>query len=927
MKGTSNMSQRTLPPIFAAAALVLALSGCGRNDPDKLVTAAEGYLAKNEVPAAVIELKNALTAAPENARARFLLGRAYLDSGDLAGAAAELRKAIALKYPPDEAYPLLAKALAGQRAPQSEIAALADAPVTTPRAKAEIASAMAAAYLQANDLVRAQATVDRALALDPTQVGAQVTHARLLAVRNDLPPALAEANAVLEKSPNNLDALLLKAEVESIMGRPADARATVENMVKVSPNYMTARYMLVTLLVREKQIDQAAAEAETMRKIAPNDPRTAYSTGIVAFARGDYPAALVAVQNALKAAPNFAPAMSLSALVDIQRGSYGAAEQSLRAVLAQVPNDVPARVALAQVMLRTGDVDKARAALAPLVDLPQVDALTLRMAAEVETAANRRDLATQFAERANAIEANSTGGRVRLAQLKLAKGDVQAVQELQAIAATEPQKTEADVALVEGYLRSRDYPKALAAADALIKKQPQQPGGYNVKGTVYAARGDMKNAREMYEKAVALDPKFISALLNLASTDAVEHKFADARKRYDQILAVDPKFERALLGIAQLGITTNDTPANVAAAIQRAIDANPRSPTARLALVSYYLRVKDFRAAVTAAQAASTAIPDNPAILEALGAAQQAAGDRSGAVETFSRWAKLQPGNPVPQIRLGTVQLTQKNYDAAAGAFSAVIAMNPNNPQAWLGLATSYIEADKISVGLLEAMRLQKDTRTRLAGYVLEGELQAQQKKLPEAIAAYRAALQREPVPQAAIRLHMLLTASAKPDEAAAFLQKYLKDHPKEVLVRNYVGQQAIARGDYKEAAVQYRAAVATEPDNLTILNNLAWSLSEIKDPQALEFAAHAYSLAPGNPSVANTYGWVLVQKGDLTQGIAALRRAVALSPEDADYRIYLARALIQSGDKPGARKELEVAAKSENPKARGQAEQLIKTL
>ena len=104
-------------------------------------------------------------------------------------------------------------------------------------------------------------------------------------------------------------------------------------------------------------------------------------------------------------------------------------------------------------------------------------------------------------------------------------------------------------------------------------------------------------------------------------------------------------------------------------------------------------------------------------------------------------------------------------------------------------------------------------------------------------------------------------------------------------------------------------------------------SLSEIKDPKALEYAAHAYALAPGNPSVANTYGWVLVQKGDLTQGIAALRRAVALSPDDAEYRVYLAKALIQSGDKAGARKELDVAAKSDNQKARGQAEQLIKTL
>ena len=70
-------------------------------------------------------------------------------------------------------------------------------------------------------------------------------------------------------------------------------------------------------------------------------------------------------------------------------------------------------------------------------------------------------------------------------------------------------------------------------------------------------------------------------------------------------------------------------------------------------------------------------------------------------------------------------------------------------------------------------------------------------------MAAYRTALAREPLPGCGTRLHALLVAMGKPEEAASSTQKWLKEHPKDVPVRTYLGQQSIAKGDYK-AAVTY---------------------------------------------------------------------------------------------------------------------------
>ena len=124
-----------------------------------------------------------------------------------------------------------------------------------------------------------------------------------------------------------------------------------------------------------------------------------------------------------------------------------------------------------------------------------------------------------------------------------------------------------------------------------------------------------------------------------------------------------------------------------------------------------------------------------------------------------------------------------------------------------------------------------------------------------------------------------------------------------------------------------FTKASEVDPENLTLLNDLAWALAEAKDPKGAEYAQRAYRLAPNNPAITNTYGWALFQRGDTAQGLQLLRRAVDLDPTDANRRLYLAKALIQSGDKPAARKELEIVANAESPRARDEAKQLLERL
>jgi len=180
------------------------------------------------------------------------------------------------------------------------------------------------------------------------------------------------------------------------------------------------------------------------------------------------------------------------------------------------------------------------------------------------------------------------------------------------------------------------------------------------------------------------------------------------------------------------------------------------------------------------------------------------------------------------------------------------------------------------------------------------------QKKPAQALPAYDKALALVKAPEIFVKSLQAMTQTGKGKEAQARAAQWLKDHPDDVLVGMYVAENELAAKDYKGAIPRLEAIVKRTPNNAAALNNLAYAYQQVKDPRALATAEQAYKLAANSPGVMDTLGWLLVEQGDTNRGLPLLQKASSLAPKSSEVRYHLAVGLSKSGDKAGARKELD---------------------
>ena len=538
-------------------ACALALTGCGEPSAAELLASARSHLAKNEVEAARLELKTLLQTQPNSAEARFLLGKLMFDTGDIAAAEAELRRALEGGHPESTVLPLLARSMLGLGKGALLLQQFGKVKLSEAQADAELKTQLATALAGENDLAGARDTVNQALQQSPDFSEALLLRARLTAADGDPAGALKEVEALLARQADNADAWVLKADllVRDASGkRAADTTAAADayrQALKLKAYNVQAHVALIKLDLARGDAAAANVQWTALQKAAPRHPQTMFFEAVLAEQKADYKRTRELTQQLLRGAPNDPQVLMLAGQAELKLNSLTQAEVHFAKAMQVAPKAPLPRRQLAQVQLRGGQADKALVTLRPLLEADPPDADALSMAAQAQMTLGNTVAADASLAKASKLKPDDPRLRTAVALSKLAKGkDPAAIAELRAIAAADKGST-ADLALINVLVRQNDPAGALKAVDTLAAKLPGDALPDQLRGRLALQRKDAAAARQAFEAALVKNADYLPALAGLAALDIADKQPAAAKARFEALLMRNPKHAGALMALAE----------------------------------------------------------------------------------------------------------------------------------------------------------------------------------------------------------------------------------------------------------------------------------------------------------------------------------------------------------------------------------------
>lgn len=877
-----------------------------------------GLTEKGDFRGAIIQLKNALQADPDDLSARILLGRTYLKVGDGASAAKELLRARRdgardrfVLVPLGEAYlrhGLYARVLKEIRTAGQDA-----------RTAARIEVVRGQAQLGMQEYEEAEKSFISALKTLPDDEKALVGMTRLKMGVGDLSAATRYSKWALEANANNADAWFLKGEIARLQRDPEKSLASYNRALELEPQSVQALLGRGGILIALERHDEAEPNIVEARSLNPRLARAAYLHYLILQNRGQpkkAKEALVEADLILQAFPgevvrSHPPTMLLSGIVSFFLKKEDAAYRHLTRYLERLPHHDGARKILATIALKRGENAAALRLLEPLVIHLTKDVEFLNLYGDTLIRSRRLDDAIKILGKAATVGKPGSPGLFRTITLFIAAGrDDRAVVLLQGEIAHNPKALQPALTLVTTYMRQRKFDAALKTIETAIKRHPNQPAVYNLAGGAHLAMQNIDAARASFNRAIQINPDYLQALFNLAKLEGGAGDVDAARKHFASILEKDPRNGDVMLTLARLHRSEDDIGGAVRW-LEKARTASREGKRAVLRLINLYLEIGKADDALVLAQQIQRENPENLDFLAALGRAQMAAKKLERAVQTFQQLANqaVETKSLDWLRRVAIWQQWVRDSGAARNTLERALVIDkkfiPAHYELFrLDLAAGYLDAamDRARTVAL----LKPDAST---SHQMMGDVHMRRNAFANAVRAYQSAFKKSPNTRLATKLYQARRAAGQ--RALSFVVDWAKKNVADDGAQRLLAIAYADAGKNRKAAGLFERLLSKAPQDSGLLNNIALLYQKLGDPKALDFAQRALAREPNRPEFMDTYAWLLVQRGEAGRGLRILRNAQLRSPDSPDIRYHIAVALNALGQKDEALREVRAVIES----------------
>jgi tetratricopeptide (TPR) repeat protein len=668
---------------------------------------------------------------------------------------------------------------------------------------------------------------------------------------------------------------LARAERYFKAGEYDQAKIEYLKVLQVDPGNAVAYARCGAMWADEGAPLRAAPFLMKARELAPKDLDNRYKLALLYLRAGGPKEAFKEATEILKQAPDNGQALALLAATSVTPEQTQTAEQEVQ----KFPqHDNPyLEVANAALAIRKGDLAKAESALSHALSL----------------------------------DPKCAQAHIGLAQLSLNKKDIaRAEQELKAAADLSPLRSRERLTYAEFKMQKGDKEEAKSYVEDLTKQARDYIGAWILQAKLAQSEKKYEEVAPLLQNVFSRDPDNIEGRVAQAQALLAKGDFkqgTDILERTDKSLANNPliKYQLALAYLQGKNTT------QAMNELEQAIKIAPNYVEAIVLLAQLRLQAGDPRSVITPLESVLRLRPDVPQIRTLLADAYQAVGRSEEAASLIREQIRKSPQDSQSYVFLGVILTRQKKNDEARKAFEKAIELNPENVIAINQLADLDLEAKAFSAVHQRADALLQKNPKSAPAYFIHGRSYVLEKNFAAAETALKKAIELDPNMGAAYNLLVAIYVQAnKLPEALKELETVLAKNPQyspALLTSGIIYQQM---GDFAKARDSYEKVLTLSPNFVPALNNLAYIYSEKLNnlDRAAELARKAHELVPAEPSVQDTFGWVLYRQGRYQEAAELLEQSASKSPDKGEIQFHLGMANYMMGRLDDARAALQKA-------------------
>ncbi|ENO89686.1 XrtA/PEP-CTERM system TPR-repeat protein PrsT [Thauera linaloolentis] len=633
-----------------------------------------------------------------------------------------------------------------------------------------------------------------------------------------------------------------------------------------------------------------------------------YEDGLKRFEEQDVVGAIIQLKNALQQDRDMLAAHLLLARAYFRQGDVGPAEVEFREALRLGVNRAEVAVPLARIYLLQGR---------PAVLLENVPAEGLPAAARLEVLSLRGLAHAALGQRAQAEHSFA---------------------DARALDPSSPVPLAAEVPMLIG---SGNLALARERAELAVRNGPEFAQAFNARASVAHSAGDLPQALADYERAVALDPGLIDAVVARAGI-LVDLGRDEEAKSALEVTRGGPTEPRAAYLLALIAERQGDAAqaARYLAEAAGLVDALPSEWVAgheQLLMVGALAHHagRQFEKARKYLEAAIVRYPNNQGARKLLASIHLDMNDHARATGLLEHVLRVQPGDAQALNLLGRVNLAQRRYGKASELFEEAARGGDVHAQSALGfsqlglgdvgaavkslqLAFERSPGDlAVANALANILMRQEDHKGALSvaerasaavpgnpvALNLLGAIKSATGDAKGARAAFDAALQRNAAfMPARLNLARLDVAEGRLERARQTYAELLKQNRSDVVAMHESGMLEQRAGNLREAARWFEKAAAERPDDIRSGLALIGVRAEMGDKAGALEASKALAVRKGSDlAVLAALAESQIAVGDNKAAQQTLREMTRIAEFDAPRLVRIGYLQLAAGNPAGA--------------------------